>query len=140
MAKERKLAILKDQQEDFIRIYSPYSPVFVEYLKANVPVVDREPVFREVGGKKKFDYWKVHRMYLNDIVKLINDCWPDQEIESDLVEDSDWIDEMFRVIPDNKVDFVYRALAQCLHPDVGGDEELMKRLNIAYQRRKANER
>jgi len=136
--KGRKLAILKDEDGDFVRVYSPYSPMFVEYLKANVPAVDREPVFREThDGRKRFSHWKVNRIYLNDIVKLMNDFWPNEDIESDLVEDSDWIDEMFRVIPDNKVDFVYRALAQCLHPDVGGDEELMKRLNIAYQRRKS---
>jgi hypothetical protein len=136
--KDRKLAILKDQHEDFIRVYSPYSRVFVQYLKASVPPADREPVFHETyDGRKRFSCWRIRRIYLNDIVKLMNDFWPDQEIESDLVEDSDWIDEMFRSIPDNKVDFVYRALAQCLHPDVGGNEELMKRLNLAYQRRKS---
>lgn len=133
--KERKLAILKDIG-DWLKIYTPYSQNFVQYLKLNIAPQDREPIFHEVEGKQRFDCWKIRRTYLDDIVKLMNDFWPREEIVSDLDEGSDWIDKLFAVVPDSKIDLVYRALAQALHPDVGGDEELMKRLNLVYEIKK----
>ena len=122
----------------FVRLYCPYRRDFVEALKDNIEPRHREPIYEERNGKQRFSHWRIVDIYVPDLVKLLEDFFPGQEIESDLVEDEgSWIEEMFRVIPDGKVDLVYRALAQALHPDLGGDEELMKKLNTAYQARKA---
>ena len=132
---EEKLAILQTNDPEWLAVITPYNRQFVEFFKINIEPRFRQPVYNENG---KFVHWRVHRVCLEDIIKLIEDFFPGQEIESDLVEDEgSWIEEMFRVIPDGKVDLVYRALAQALHPDLGGDEELMKKLNTAYQARKA---
>lgn len=133
--KERRLAILKDSG-DWLRVYTPYSRNFVDYLKLSIAPQDRQPIFHESEGKQRFDCWKIRRTYLDDIVKLLNDFWPGTEIVSDLDEGTDWLDRLFEVVPDSKLDLVYRALAQALHPDVGGDEELMKRLNLVYEIKK----
>lgn len=135
MSKERKLAILKDG-EGWLRVHSPYSANFVDYLKINISSGDREPVFREVDGKKKFDYWRIRSTCLEDIYKLMSDFWPDQDIVSDLDQGDDWVDTLFQLLPEGKLDIVYRALSQAFHPDVGGDEETMKRINLAYEIRK----
>lgn len=133
--KERKLAILRDG-DDWLRVYSPYSRNFVDYLKLNIAPQDREPIFHESEGKRRFDCWRVRRTYLDDITKLLSDFWPNEDIVSDLAEDSDWVDQLFAVVPDAKLDTVYRALASAFHPDVGGDTETMKRINLAYEIRR----
>lgn len=135
MAKERKLAILKDG-EDWLRIVTPYSRNFVDYLKLNISPSDREPVFHEVDGKKKFDCWRIRRTCLDDIYKLMADFWPGRDIVSDLDQGDSWVDTLFQLLPEGKLDVVYRALSQAFHPDVGGDVETMKRINLAYEIRK----
>ena len=138
--KERKLAILRDTETDWIRVYSPYSKGFVEWLKLNIPPSDREPVFHENNkGKKKFDCWRVRRIYLDDVVKLLTDFF-DGEIESDLAEDEGTVfDQLFQVVPDGKVDKAFRLLGQLFHPDAGGDEGQFKKLQAAYEARKKQE-
>jgi len=135
MAKERKLAILKDG-DDWLRVYSPYSSNFVDYLKLNISSSDREPVFHEVAGKKKFDCWRIRRTCLDDIYKLMSDFWPGRDIVSDLDQGDDWVDTLFRLLPEGTVKIVYRALAQSFHPDVNPEgQETMKRINLAYEMR-----
>lgn len=46
----------------------------------------------------------------------------------------DWVEDLFAAIPPEARTKVYRALAAGLHPDVGGDPELMKRINVIYDR------
>lgn len=136
MAKEKKLAILKDGDE-WLKIYTPYSANFVDYLKLNVSPSDREPVFHEVDGKKKFDCWRIRQTCLDDIYKLMSDFWPGRDIVSDLDQGDDWVDTLFQLLPEAKLDIVYRALAQAFHPDVNPEAgETMKRINLAYEIRK----
>lgn len=47
-------------------------------------------------------------------------------------EQGDWVKELFNILPFQHRQRVYRALAAAFHPDVGGDQEVMKRVNVAY--------
>ncbi len=135
--KERKLAILKDA-DDWLRVYSPYSKNFVEYLKINIASQDRQPLFHEVEGKQRFDCWRVRRTYLQDIYKLMTDFWPNEEIVSDLAEEEgetigsklEWLFALCHSEEDTKR--LYQTLSFILHPDRGGSDELMKKLNETY--------
>jgi len=40
---------------------------------------------------------------------------------------------LLQELPEERRESTYRALARTLHPDVGGDAELMKQLNTAYE-------
>lgn len=46
-------------------------------------------------------------------------------------DSGDWARAVFRRVGPGKTDVVYRALSRVLHPDVGGDTELMQELNDA---------
>ncbi|MGI9146036.1 MAG: hypothetical protein ACR2IK_05725, partial [Chloroflexota bacterium] len=41
---------------------------------------------------------------------------------------------LFEQLPADRREAAYRALARALHPDVGGDTELMMSLNLAFDR------
>lgn len=42
-----------------------------------------------------------------------------------------WAEELFAKLSPEQTDKAYKALSRLLHPDVGGDTELMKVLNVA---------
>jgi len=48
---------------------------------------------------------------------------------------TDWVEELFRSVPVEHLQRVCRALAAAFHPDVGGDLEIMKRVNMAHEKR-----
>lgn len=50
---------------------------------------------------------------------------------------TEWLSEMFAVIPDEQVNRVYRTLSFDLHPDHGGSTQLMAALNRAHDDRLA---
>jgi hypothetical protein len=43
-----------------------------------------------------------------------------------------WAHHLFAAVGPKRHTTVYRALSRCLHPDVGGDHQLMQTLNRAY--------
>jgi len=133
-----KLAILV-ADEDWVRLYFPYNPDFLNRLKATVPGRDREPVWAERGGRRKFDHWRLRRTWVNEVVELMEQFWPGREIESDLVEDDgdqSPFDYIFGLCKDGQdAKRLYSALAFITHPDRGGSEEDFKRLKEAYERR-----
>jgi len=135
--KQRKIAIMKDT-DNWLKVFTPFRNDFVEALKINIPGRDKEPVRNKEG---RFEYWRIREQYLNDIIELINDFFPGCEIESDLVsEDVDWVSAVFDAVPDKYTDKLFRALASCFHPDVGGSDEIMARINAEYERRKNEQR
>jgi len=131
-----KVAILADTNPDYIRVYSPYNRTFIDFLKLNIPVKDRKPIRDENG---KFDYWRIKRIWLGDIIKLLQDFFPNETIESDLVEEgSDFITAIFDACPEDKLDKLYRGLMNVFQPDVNPKgEEIAKRINAEYERRRS---
>ena len=138
MIKQKKLAILRED-DIWCVMLCPYKKDFLESFKANIEPKLREPVFNEQG---KFVHWRIHKGVVSDVVKLMSDFWPEAEIESDLVEEgSDWISQVFDVVPERHWNRIFKALSFGLHPDQnpGIDKELIKRLNAEYQRRKSEQ-
>ena len=45
-----------------------------------------------------------------------------------------WADQLFRRVGPGRSDLVYRMLSRALHPDVGGNTQLMQELNQARER------
>jgi ribosomal protein L37AE/L43A len=43
---------------------------------------------------------------------------------------TDWVREMFRAVPKEHRQRVYRAMALAFHPDHGGDADMMRRINL----------
>jgi len=54
----------------------------------------------------------------------------------DQTDSTGWISDLFAVVPTRHRERVYRALAVACHPDTGGSNALMARLNAEYDRRK----
>ncbi len=50
---------------------------------------------------------------------------------------SSWADDMFNAMSPELATKVYKALSKALHPDLGGDTELMKLVNVAHDKSKA---
>ena len=62
---------------------------------------------------------------------------PSQSSDLEAVTDANWIEIIFEVIPDQHVKRVYKSLARTYHPDIGGTQEEITRINGAYQKRMA---
>lgn len=135
-----KLVILRDSDLDWIRVYTPYSDKFVAAIKG-LEHKYRFPVFRDEGSHKVFDYWRVQKLCLAEVVGILQDCFPGSDIESDLVEALPApSDSPYTVLclqdgaPRELVDAAYRTLAKLYHPDMpGGDTRRMTAINVAYQ-------
>lgn len=128
-----KLAILQGEP-GWVKVITPFSRDFVDRLKLAVPYPHRRIKLNTLG---KFECWEVSVAYLNETVKLIRECYPGIEIESDLTtEESDWVTSAFDACPRQSLDKLYRALSSVFHPDVGGDNKTMSRINTEFQRRR----
>jgi len=47
---------------------------------------------------------------------------------------SPWAEQLFAAVGPDRAESVFKALTRVLHPDVGGDTELMKELNAAREK------
>lgn len=133
-----KLVILADGN-DWVKVFSPFSAMFIQYLKATVPPQSRGPIYHErADGKKVFESWRIHKVYLGEVVELLETYFPEQEIQSDLVGEntSNVFEDLFLLVPQEKRGKLYRQLGQFFHPDMGGEEAKMRELNSAYEKLK----
>jgi hypothetical protein len=119
---------------DWVRISCSYHPTFVEYLKTLVPSGDRkwDPTNRT---------WDVRKTFLDVLRKLLDDVGfsvtldlNERTASRPPQESTDWVKEVFKVCPPQHYAKLYRGLASSFHPDVGGSTDLMKRINIEYQK------
>ena len=130
-----KAGIYKSKKENWLKVVAPYKADFVDELKSSI-----QPSHRSWDPDNK--HWLVNEIYLEDLVKMCQRHF--DEIETDLVEGAteatepeNLFTQVFNALPNGGyVDKVYYALAQAIHPDHGGSEELMTQLNKAYQERK----
>jgi len=126
-----KAAILKSKREHWVDIVAPYNPDFVDQIKSDI-----QPSHRTYNPDTK--RWSVNDIFLEDIIIMLKTYF--NEVETDLTteptEPENLFTEVFKVINGQYRDKVYHALAQALHPDHGGSDELMTKLNQAYQEQK----
>ncbi len=132
---ERKCAVMRSSEEGWLNVFCPFNKMWIDYLKSTIAPQDRKPVINDLG---KFSHWSVREQYLDNVVSLLQDYFPGEEITSDLVSESaDWVTGMFLACPEKHRDRVFRALAMAFHPDTGGNAKTMERINEEYQRLKA---
>mgnify|MGYP001572623597 CR=1 FL=1 len=129
-----KAAILKDSVPGWLKVVTPYQKDFVEDLKTIIQPSHRkwDPIER---------VWHVNELFLEELAGLLKMYF--DEVSTDLGQPSQPPDNMFiqvfsalKGMPNNNLDGVYRALAIAVHPDHGGSDDLMTKLNQAYQEAK----
>ncbi len=127
-----KAAINKSKMPGWVDVVTPYLAEFVEDLKTVI-----QPSHRTWDKDNRV--WHVNELFLEELVGLLQMHF--DEVTTDLVEAaepaaSNMFKPVFAELKGDNLDKVYRALAQALHPDHGGNQEQMKLLNAAYQEAK----
>ncbi len=123
----RKAAILKSDTKGWVEVVSSWSADFVDDIKASIA-----PSYRSWDPVAK--RWKINEIVLENLIACLKRHF--DEVSTDLVESepisANPFEQMFTVIPKDCAVKIYRILAFALHPDHGGNNELMTQLNEAY--------
>jgi len=125
--------------DDGITLRTPYQPLFVEQLKAEIPGWAR----RWNSERKTWVVDLFFRAEALDICRrhfsqvLTDDRRTRQQQRTSRGHGPDWATELFAALPEHLHQPVYRALAKTLHPDIGGDPAAMKLLTAAYDKQSA---
>ena len=110
------------------------TPDFVDELKSTI-----QPSHRSWNPDTKA--WAVNEIFLEELIPMLQRYF--DEIETDLTTEPTAPENLFKPIfealkglPNGNLDKVYKQLAVAVHPDHGGSDELMTKLNQAYQESK----
>ena len=119
----------------WLEVATPYRWQFVDELKAEI-----QPPHRKWNPDTKI--WLVHESWTEELVKICTRYFDEviSDLEDDGSSDDNLFDQVFTVVDGQYRDKVYYALAQALHPDHGGSQEIMKKLNEAYEMAKGNKK
>jgi hypothetical protein len=121
--------ILKSKRANWFDISTPYNADFVSNIKTLFATS-----MRSYNPDTKM--WSIHSAALGEIVNLLN-IYFDEVIncvdEVKALPTGDIFGELFKMVPKEYADKVYLALSQAVHPDHGGSNEDMTKLNQAYQ-------
>ena len=125
-----RAAVNRSNMPGWVDLTTPYNEDFVRDLKDSIQSSHRkwEPI-----GK----VWQVNQIYLDKVVPLLKKYF--DEVTTDLLQEEPVSSNLFRPVfdvlkglPNGNLDRIYRSLAMACHPDQGGSEELMTKLNSAY--------
>ena len=128
----------------------PYDTWVIEALKLDVP-----PFARSYDPARKT--WTVDRPWVDRAVAILREAFGRVEVIAERHAREGWDDRrtgstitdrirgtdhyqtlhLLPTAPLEVIEVVYRTLARRDHPDVGGDTERMKQINIAYEVLKA---
>lgn len=139
-----KCKIWWDNAVGAYRISTPYSPQFVDFIKASIPASDRT-------YDKSTKYWTFTEKFFPQIESVIKKLWPSEHViishtqaqqasASAPVRQAPLdtvITEFFNLLPFDAANAAYRKAATELHPDhEGGNMEKMTKLNALWDRLK----
>lgn len=138
MADETIIRIEQSSVESYVTLFTPYRKGFIEAFKGRIDNIYRLPIYDEAGH---FRFWMVHKVCLKQLVGVIREWYPTTDVsippdlvaETDLFEEVDWVQQIFKVCPSRHRAKLYRGLASAFHPDVGGDNDLMRHINKVYE-------
>jgi len=127
-----RAAINRSDKKGWVDLHTPYDKNFVQELKDRI-----QPSHRQWNPGQ--GVWHVNELFLDVAVELTRKFF--NEVTTDLLqEEPKAVGNMFVPVlqalaglPNDGMDKVYKTLAMALHPDVGGSNELMTKLNQAYQ-------
>lgn len=129
-----KAAILRGNQEGWLTLVTPYNADFVDELKSTI-----QPSHRRWDPVSKT--WSINEIFLEELIPMLQRYY--DSVETDLTAESTVPENFFgpvfdalKNLPNGGMDKVYKSLAQACHPDHGGSDELMSKLNQAYQEAK----
>jgi len=126
-----RASINKSAMTGWVELVTPFNELFVAELKSSIQPPHRkwEPI-----GK----VWQVNDIYLDKVVPMLKKYF--DEVTTDLLQKEPVPSNLFKPLfailgelPNGTIDKVYRSLAFALHPDKGGNNELMAKLNEAYE-------
>jgi hypothetical protein len=83
--------------------------------------------------------WKIRRTHLESISKILKQCSFQTTVDTidravRIVEKTDWIKEIFSLCPPQHYAKLYKGMMSSFHPDVGGNNDIAKRINMEFQR------
>jgi len=132
-----RATILKSTTRGWFDIQTPYNEDFVSQLKALI-----QPASRKWNPDVKL--WSVSEAYLEDVVNLLKVHY--DEVVANIGQESTGsiaapkvtntfklVFETVKDMPNSNIDKLYMTLANAVHPDHGGTNDLMRQLNEAYQ-------
>lgn len=128
-----RAAINRSTMAGWVDLHTPFDKKFVDELKNQI-----QPSHRKWDPGQ--GVWHVNELFLDVVVELTKRYF--DEVTTDLLQQPSIAvpENMFmpvlqalKSMPDGALDKVYRTLATALHPDHGGSNELMTKLNQAYQ-------
>ena len=113
-----------------MQVFFPYDADLVETLKALIPSSARrwDPTEKS---------WWVLEAFRFQLQELLQDYGLDVALRTNRrpsVNAGAPLEALFQAIPANLRNKVYRQLAVALHPESGGTNELMKELNVAFDK------
>ena len=119
-----------------VLLRTPYDPGFVDDLKLSV-----DWQCRKWDGSSKV--WEIDPLYKDLAIQICERHYgavviDDQTspVPAAIAGSTDnWADVLFKALPEDLHKSVFRKLAMVLHPDQGGDTELIRTLTEAYARR-----
>ncbi len=128
-----RASVLKSSRQGWFDIQTPYDEDFVSELKAMI-----QPASRRWDPTAKL--WSVSEAYLEDVVNLLKVHYDEVVTNLGQAEPSQGDPNLFKKVfetvkglPNSNIDSLYKTLAQAVHPDHGGTNELMRQLNEAFQ-------
>jgi hypothetical protein len=129
------------------RVHFPYDPTLVALIKSAVPAGQRrwDPEAKRWTILDTFsaNYFARkaraagHAVEMDGVRHESDSRFRGQQQappRSSSTVSTDWATALLRAVGKERQDAVYKALSRVLHPDVGGDTELMQQLNEARRR------
>lgn len=128
----RKVVISADLgYPEWLTISCPYEPHFVKALKREVDSAYR-------WWDKDSKLWHIRSAFIKEVLPLCRQYYEEVECRVNVKEvlassKVNVFEQLFKRITPQYADRIYKSLAKVVHPDLGGDADLMKQLNEAYQ-------
>jgi len=132
----KEASILRSNREGWVLVSAPYfpdiTPRMVEDFKTYI-----DSSSRKWNPDTKF--WEVKETCLGTLITILKKYFGDNITQNLTAEEASPsnlfrpVFEALKQLPNGQLDKVYRQLSMAVHPDVGGSNELMTKLNEAYQ-------
>ena len=126
-----RASINKSAMAGWVELVTPFNELFVAELKSSI-----QPPHRKWDPEAKV--WHVNEIYLDKVVPMLKKYF--DEVITDLLQKEPVSSNLFnpifdvlKTMPNGIMVKIYRSLAFALHPDKGGNNELMAKLNEAYE-------
>jgi len=132
----KEACILRSSKEGWILVSAPYlpdiTPHMVEDIKSYIDSSSRK-------WNPDTKYWEVKESCLETLITILKKHFGADHVTQNLTTEETVPSNLFKPVfealkqlPNGQMDKVFRALSMACHPDVGGSNELQKKLNDAY--------